>query len=118
MKDDILKKLFYTKFMLLVSKRFKRQKFIDKLNSFIEKCLLEFDQQSINELREQVEFLSEEECNELYSTTFEYYDFLKFGKNRLKVDEYNPEDCRTFKQYNDALKIAFMAIDFEENLYS
>ena len=45
-----------------------------------------------------------------------FYVLLRFGKVRLEDDGYSPEEFRTYKQFNDLLKLACLAIDYEENL--
>lgn len=116
MKEELIYKLFYTKFMLLITRSFKRQKYIDRLSDYIQKCFSEFDEELVDSLIEQVEFLSEKDCDRLFSEYFAFYRFIKFGKTRLEVDKYNPEDCRTFQQFNNAVKMSFLLIDYEENL--
>jgi hypothetical protein len=102
--------------MLLITKSFKRQKYINLLNRFIDDCVKEFDRNSIDILKEQIQYLNEQECDELFSEEFWIYDFLKFGKTRLEIDDYHPQDCRTFQKFNDSLRIALMIINYEENL--
>ncbi len=116
MKNDILNKLTFIKLMLLLLPCYKRQKFIDALKSDIEKYLAEFNEDAIKEIKEQIKSLDEYDCNELFSESFGYYRFLKFGKGRLEIDDYKPEDCRTFAQYNDILRLGMVAIDYEKKL--
>jgi hypothetical protein len=115
MDTKILNKLLYTKLALLFTPCYKRQKYIDKINKYIEECLSEFNEDMVSENMTQINVLPEEDCDELFSKSFDYYDLLKFGKSRLEIDDYNPEDCRTFAQYNNALRLGLMAIDYEES---
>ena len=58
MKNSILFVLLYTKFMLLILPSYKRQKYVDKLNVFIENCLLDFDDKSVKKIKKQMSQLS------------------------------------------------------------
>ena len=115
MKNSILFILLYTKFMLLILPSYKRQKYVDKLNVFVENCLLDFDDECVNELKMQMSLLTEFQLEELFLKNFLLYKFFRFGAIRLEVDEYHLEDCRTFKQFNRVLKLSFMAIDYEKS---
>jgi len=116
MKNESFKKLAITKIKLLFTPCYKRQKYIDDLVMYLLKYKSEFNEEAINELIEQKESLSKEDEEKLFSMSFDEYDLLKFGETRLSVDKYHPEDCRTFAQFNEALKIILMISDFEENL--
>lgn len=112
----MLSTLAYTKLMLLMSKYYKRQKYIKELNNYVEECLREFNEDSINVLKEQLSFLTKKDCDELFSKSFWYYKLFRFGNIRLEVDAYHPKECRTFLQYNDILNLCLAVIDYEENL--
>ncbi len=109
-------KLYYTKLALLFTRSFKRQKYIDSLNQHIEVFLSKFDEDDISTIKKQMKYVGKQCCEELFSEEFWIYDFLKFGKSRLEIDKYQPEDCQTFAQFNQSLQMALMAIDYDRNL--
>lgn len=106
--------------MLLITRSYRRQKYIDELNECIEEnftLLSMFNKNPVVDIKDQFDSLtSEEEREQLFLESFKGYKLLKFGKTRLEVDAFNPEDCRTFSQFNDALKKAFMVMDYVDNL--
>lgn len=116
MKNLLWFKLYYTKIALLFTKSFKRQKYIDDLNQHIESFLSKFDEDDIDTIKEQMKCIREQCCEELFSEEFCIYNFLKFGKVRLDIDKYLPEDCQTFSQFNQSLQKALMVIDYDKNL--
>jgi hypothetical protein len=116
MRNLLWFKLYYTKIALLFTKSFKRQKYIDNLNKFIEDFMSEFDEDDINTIKEQIKYIRKQHCEELFSKEFYIYDFIKFGKARLEIDKYKPKECQTFAQFNQSLQMALMAIDYDKNL--
>jgi len=116
MRNESFNKLLRTKLKLLFTPCYKRQKYIDDLVMYLTHYKSEFDQESIKELNKQKNVLTSKEVDKLFSESFNEYNFLKFGKARLEVDAYNPIDCRTFAQFNEALRMILLLADFEENL--
>lgn len=116
MREKTFNKLFRTKMKLLFTPCYKRQKYIDNLIVYLNEYKSEFDEESIKELNKQKNLLTSKEVELLFSESFSEYNFLKFGKTRLEVDAYNPNDCRTFAQFNEVLKMLLLVSDFEDNL--
>ena len=118
MREETFNKLYLAKIKLLLVPCYKRQKHIDDLVMYLNEYKSEFNEESIKELNKQKNILTSKEVELLFSESFSEYNFLKFGKTRLEVDAYNPNDCRTFAQFNEVLRMLLLVSDFEENLIS
>lgn len=116
MKSDILKKLIYIRITLLLTKSFKRQKYIDESRLYVENKLSEFHEETVDTIKSQISGLPRKDVDKLFCKYFWYYRIIKFGNLRLAVDSYLPRDCRTFSQYNKILRLALVAIDYRKNL--
>ena len=116
MKNEMIKELLYAKTMLLLVPCYKRQKYVDNLRGFVMGYVLDYDDDLIGEEFNQLEYLTHNEKEELFSNNFNVYKFLNFRKKRLEIDNYNPEDCRTFEQFNKILQISCLLMDYENSL--
>ena len=117
MKNNILKKLIYTKIMLLICKKIKRQKYINNLNVYVDNFLKEFNNDvEINDLMKQINSLSNKDRDLLFLEEFWFYKFLKFSDIRIEIDNYNFEEYKTFYKFNKSLELALLLIDYENNL--
>lgn len=92
--------------MILIMPEFLRQGYIDDLKCYIKQYSLEFDAEDLGGIVDQMDCLGENDLNELFSESFGVYNVLKFNKVKNKYQ----------KQFNDALRIALMVSDYEENL--
>lgn len=93
-----------------------RQKIIDNINNYVEGCFSGFDKREISKMKRQIKSLSEKDRETLFVEEFWEYKILRFGKKWLDVDEHNDDEYKTFKKFNDVLKMAFLAIDYEKSL--
>lgn len=112
----MLIKILCAKTMILLVPCYKRQKYVDNLRGFIMGQVLDCDEDFMDDEFDQLEYLSYNEKEELFSSSFTIYNILRFGKTRIEIDNYNPEDCRVFEQFNKLLQISCLLDDYENNL--
>lgn len=106
MRYDVLNKLFRTKFVVLAMPEEEKIVSVDELRCYLRQYLLEFDAEDVGRIIDQIDSLTIDDRELLFSESFFLYNILKFD-----------DICSNQRmQFNDALRIALMLFDYEENL--